>query len=100
MVSKGWVTISLLLRRRIIAAAFVPVMLAASLPGCAPTVVPAGKTAAAPHLTADHYVAADGTKLPLAEWPAKDGKPKAVILGLHGFGDYRDAFEEPAKETW
>jgi alpha-beta hydrolase superfamily lysophospholipase len=75
-------------------------MLAASLPGCAPTVVPAGKTAAVPQLTAQHYVAADGTKLALAEWPAKDGKPKAVILGLHGFGDYRDAFEEPATETW
>jgi acylglycerol lipase len=74
-------------------------MLAATLPGCAPTVVPAGSQAAAPKLTAHHYVAADGTTLPLAEWPAKDGTPKAVILGLHGFGDYRDAFAEPA-EIW
>src|SRR5262249_56480097 len=40
-------------------------------------------------------------------WPAKaetngnpgNGQPKAVILGLHGFGDYRDAFDEPA-EIW
>ena len=53
----------------------------------------------APHLTADRYVAADGTALPLAVWPAEGGPPKAVILGLHGFGDYRDAFEEPA-EIW
>jgi alpha-beta hydrolase superfamily lysophospholipase len=69
------------------------------LAGCAPTVVPAGRSARVPTLTADHYVAADGTSLPLAVWPAKGGHPKAVILGLHGFGDYRDAFEEPA-ELW
>ena len=50
------------------------------------------------YLTADRYVAADGTALPLAVWPAAGGEPPtAVILGLHGFGDYRDAFEEPAK---
>jgi alpha-beta hydrolase superfamily lysophospholipase len=69
------------------------------LAACAPTVIPGGQKAGIPQLTTDHYVAADGTRLALAEWPAKDGKPKAVILGLHGFGDYRDAFEEPA-ETW
>jgi len=77
-----------------IAAASLPVMLAA----CSPVVVPAGEKAAAPHLTANSYVAADGTALPLALWPAAGGEPPtAVILGLHGFGDYRDAFEEPAK---
>jgi acylglycerol lipase len=77
-----------------IAAALSPVMLGA----CSPTMVPAGEKAAAPVLTADKYVAADGTALPLSVWPAAEGgAPKAVILGLHGFGDYRDAFEEPAK---
>jgi acylglycerol lipase len=77
-----------------IAAGLAPVMLAA----CSPVVVPAGEKAQAPHLTADRYVAADGTALPLATWPAAGGeKPVAVILGLHGFGDYRDAFDEPAK---
>lgn len=75
-----------------IAAGLSPVMLAA----CAPTVIPAGRRVTSPHLTATSYVAADGTVLPLAIWPA-EGPPKAVILGLHGFGDYRDAFEEPAK---
>jgi acylglycerol lipase len=78
-----------------IAAALSPVILGA----CAPTVVPAGGTVTAPTLTDDSYVAADGTRLPLAVWPAAGGEQKAVILGLHGFGDYRDAFEEPAK-TW
>ena len=50
-------------------------------------------------LASDRYVAADGTALPVAVWPAAGGKPKAVILGLHGFGDYRKAWDEPA-EIW
>src|SRR5438876_11486585 len=99
MISKGSVTILLLLRRQMIAAAFLPVMLALMLGGCAPTVIPAGEKAAAPRLTNDRYVAADGTALALATWPAEGDRPKAVILGLHGFGDYRDAVEEPA-EVW
>ena len=37
--------------------------------------------------------------LPVAVWPAANGPPKAVILGLHGFGDYRKAWDEPA-EIW
>jgi alpha-beta hydrolase superfamily lysophospholipase len=66
------------------------------LAACAPTVIPAGERAGAPRLEADRYVAADGTALPLTVWPAEGKSPKVVILGLHGFGDYRDAFEEPA----
>jgi alpha-beta hydrolase superfamily lysophospholipase len=79
------------------------------LSACAPTVQPtvsgngsAGNGSAhAPTLTSDRYVAADGTSLPVAVWRAaanksKAGKPKAVILGLHGFGDYRKAWDEPA----
>ena len=78
---------------------------AAALPGHAFRLrphrsVPAGsERCAAPTLTADRYVAADGTALPVAVWPAANGQPKAVILGLHGFGDYRKAWEEPA-EIW
>jgi acylglycerol lipase len=79
-----------------IAAVLAPVILAA----CEPVMVPAGQSAAPPRLTDDRYVAADGTALPLAQWPAAKGAaPKAVILGLHGFGDYRNAFEDPA-EVW
>ena len=66
------------------------------LAACAPTVIPAGQSVRAPALSNDKYVAADGTALPLAVWNAENGPPKAVILGLHGFGDYRNAFEEPA----
>jgi alpha-beta hydrolase superfamily lysophospholipase len=76
-----------------IAAALLPVMLSA----CDPTVIPAGKPVGAPTLTADRYVATDGTALPLTEWPAANGPPQAIVLALHGFGDYRNGFEEPAK---
>lgn len=65
---------------------------------CSPVVVPAGRKAQAPSLTDTSYVATDGTALPLAVWPAAGSEaPMAVILGLHGFGDYRNAFEEPAR---
>ena len=82
-----------------IPALFLGVMLAGALAACAPVTVPAGPRTQAPALTEDRYVAADGTALPLAVWPAAKGPPKAVILGLHGFGDYRLAWEEPA-EIW
>jgi acylglycerol lipase len=68
------------------------------LAACSPLVIPAGESKGPPRLTDDRYVAADGTALPLAVWPAANGaEPVAIILGLHGFGDYRDAFEDPAK---
>lgn len=70
--------------------------------GCAPTVMPAGKSVRPPTLEDDRYVAADGTVLPLTVWSAASGAetlPKAVILAIHGFGDYRNAWEEPA-ELW
>lgn len=68
--------------------------------GCAPTVIPAGEPLRHPSIEDGFYVAADGTKLQLAVWPATAGAeklPKAVILGIHGFGDYRNAWSEPAK---
>jgi len=47
---------------------------------------------------ADHaFVAADGATLPLRVW-LPDGPPKTVILALHGFNDYSNAFADPAKE--
>jgi alpha-beta hydrolase superfamily lysophospholipase len=46
----------------------------------------------------DSFRAPDGTALPLRNWlPA--GKPAALILALHGFGDYSAAFRTPA-EFW
>jgi acylglycerol lipase len=69
-----------------------------------PRYLPAGPPVSAPALdmTADSaaLVMADGTRLPLRSWPAANtngGPTKAVILALHGFNDYSNAFDEPGK---
>lgn len=77
----------------------ITLMLVLSLAGCAPTVISAGPSIRTPSLEEDRYVAADGTVLKLAVWPAVGGTSKAIILAIHGFGDYRKAWEEPA-EIW
>jgi alpha-beta hydrolase superfamily lysophospholipase len=50
----------------------------------------------APRFTENAFIAGDGAQLPLRKW-LPHGPPKAVILALHGFGDYSHAFEEPGK---
>jgi acylglycerol lipase len=44
-----------------------------------------------PVLAADHLLTGDGARLPLSSWLPED-PPVAVVLGLHGYGDYRAAF--------
>jgi alpha-beta hydrolase superfamily lysophospholipase len=58
---------------------------------------PASPGAVAPAITASDLVADDGTELPLRSW-LPDGKPRAVILALHGFNDYSNAFTESGEE--
>ena len=48
----------------------------------------------APHFEADMFVAADGARLPMRRW-LPENEPNAVILALHGFNDYSNAFNEP-----
>jgi alpha-beta hydrolase superfamily lysophospholipase len=62
---------------------------------CAPTIVPMGPPTASPQLLDDHIIAADGAALPLRVWAPRT-PPKAVILGLHGFNDYANGFDQPA----
>ncbi len=50
--------------------------------------------ASAPHLTDDSFIPADGVRLPLRRWMPR-GQPTAVILALHGFNDYANAFAGP-----
>jgi len=66
-----------------------------------------------PAVTDDAIVARDGTRLPLRRWDAEDlesngpsdtspsdkssGKPRAVIVALHGMSDYSNAFDMPGK---
>ena len=59
---------------------------------CAPTLQPMGPRTTSPTVTEQAFRAADGTLLPLKRW-LPDGRPEAVILALHGFNDYSNAFD-------
>lgn len=56
----------------------------------------AASVPAAPHLTEDEMIMADGAALPLRVWLPK-GAIRAVVLAVHGFNDYSNAFEGPAR---
>ncbi|HET7595061.1 MAG TPA: alpha/beta hydrolase [Stellaceae bacterium] len=87
---------------------FAFVFLAALLAGCGAAsnpddALPRARLAAAgpmsslpaAQLADDRMVAADGAALPLRRW-LPDGQPRAVVLALHGFNDYSNAFAGPA----
>lgn len=67
------------------------------LSGCAVTVKPPLRNSAEPRLATAHFVASDGAVLPVRAWLPKEGRPKAVILALHGFNDYGNAFAPPGR---
>jgi acylglycerol lipase len=70
----------------------------AAAAGCAPEVHVVGRAFTAPALRADAIQTGDGTLLPLRSWlPA--GRPKAVVLGLHGMNDHAKSYDAPAR-TW
>src|SRR5205085_8491257 len=52
-------------------------------------------TASPARFTDSTFIAADGVSLPLRKW-LPQGEVKAVILALHGFNDYSNAFTMPA----
>jgi alpha-beta hydrolase superfamily lysophospholipase len=61
-----------------------------------PQTTPPGIGATQAHFVdSGHWVASDGYTLALSAWAA--GKPKAVIVALHGMNDYGEAFAMPAK---
>src|SRR5216684_4282127 len=59
---------------------------------------PVAEAGAPARFTDSEFIADDGARLPLRKWLPRDGV-KAVILALHGFGDYSRAFEMPA-QVW
>jgi len=73
-----------------------PLFLAALITTCAPRTQdpgPRAETRMPPTLTETHFVAPDGTVLPLRRWmPATS--PHTAIVTLHGFNDYSNAFAE------
>jgi alpha-beta hydrolase superfamily lysophospholipase len=62
---------------------------------CAPVVEPAGPAVTAPRAeparAPDTLIMADGTALPLRSW-LPEGKPRAVVIAVHGMNDYSHAF--------
>src|SRR3546814_8899003 len=73
-------------------------LLLVPLAACAPALAPpgAGLTAegfSGPALTDDSFITADGSELPLRHWsPPQDLPAHGVVLALHGFNDYSNAF--------
>ena len=66
------------------------------LAGCAPDFAPSVDARVTPVIGDEMLVARDGAQLPLRRWEA-EGKPRAVIVGLHGMSDYSGAFDMPGK---
>ncbi|HEY0104794.1 MAG TPA: alpha/beta hydrolase [Rhizomicrobium sp.] len=67
-----------------------------ALAACAPLLAPRGITDEAPELTDAALVARDGEKLPLHVWGPEH--PSAVIVALHGMGDYSNFIAMPAQD--
>jgi acylglycerol lipase len=67
------------------------------LAACAPSFGPALTGSVPPSVGDDVLTARDGTRLPLRRWDADGGKPRAVIVALHGMSDYSNAFDMPGK---
>jgi len=60
---------------------------------CAPITAPLGTGNDVPAIEADAFLTRDGLHLPLRHWDATN--PRAVIVALHGMGDYSEAFAMP-----
>lgn len=80
--SPGW---------RLLAAA----ILVAATAACAPRVQTLGPPDYEPALGDDYLQTRDGKRLPLRAW-RPDGAPSVVIIALHGFNDYSNAFQSSA----
>jgi alpha-beta hydrolase superfamily lysophospholipase len=66
------------------------------LVACAPKEQPQPQAIQQPSLSDSHLLAGDGRALPVVRYlPEKE--PKAVILALHGFNDYSNAFALPGE---
>ena len=66
------------------------------LAACAPRQHPPGPVVGKPMLNDRHFIATDGTALPLHRWQPTSMPAKAVIIALHGFNDYGRFFDAAA----
>ncbi len=65
------------------------------LSACGPRYIEPGPSLHAATLKQNNFVMNDGIKLPFRQWGPKIN-PRFVVLALHGFNDYSNAFEKPA----
>jgi len=63
--------------------------------GCRPMTLHSKPIPGTGRLMESAFMTADAVKLPLSRWPVSD--PKAVIIALHGFNDYRRFFSSTAE---
>src|SRR5689334_4969782 len=68
-----------------------------SAPALTGNAVPAPQAPLGPQLADRFLIADDGARLPLRVW-LPEGRPRAMILALHGFNDYSNAFAGPAAQ--
>lgn len=68
------------------------VVLVLILAGCGPRVQESEPPTDPPRLDPGMATMPDGQRLPMSRWSAQGGDPEAVILGVHGFNDYRRAW--------
>jgi acylglycerol lipase len=76
-------------------AAYLLVSVLLLVAGCTPRVMYPGPATEPPAMTETAFRMTDGTDLPYRMWAPAEA-PKAVILALHGFNDYSNAFDKPA----
>jgi len=82
------------MRRRVLALFALPLAAAVAAGSCsvAPPQPPAEiGTVQQPRMLTDRAVMSDGYELPYRTW-APESAPRAVVLALHGFNDYHNAF--------
>jgi alpha-beta hydrolase superfamily lysophospholipase len=67
------------------------------LAACTPQWQEIGPPVDTPHFTDKTFHTADGADLPMTIWAPWDKPLEASIIGLHGFNDYKRAFDAPGK---
>ena len=72
------------------------VLLLILLLGCKPETQPAGLTKNTPELRDLYFLTEDSVQLPVHRWLPSFGKPRAIIIGVHGFNDYGLFLRRPA----
>lgn len=66
------------------------------LSACSPLVNHPGKQVTEPRIQNEVFVTGDGSLLPVRTWLPQNGPVQAVIVALHGFNDYSNAFTSSA----